>query len=165
MLAPVGGSNDWDDAPEVDFSQVISGGAGETTTGPPSDAGFAWPICARVSSEYGWRAWSNSYHAGIDQSADPGDLIGASADGVVSIVSNEPAGYGLWVEVQHEGGYATRYAHMRAFRTSVGEEVEMGDPLGEIGSTGFSTGPHLHFEILVDGEKVDPRRYLEGSPC
>ncbi len=100
------------------------------------------------------------HHAGVDfvTSGDP--TIRASQQGVVTLAERN-GGYGLSVEVTGITGVVTRYAHLRSMSAEVGDEVRPGDPIGIMGSTGASTGPHLHYEVLVDGEAVDPLRVLE----
>lgn len=102
------------------------------------------------------------HHAGVDfvTSGDP--TITASQPGVVTLAQWNGA-YGLSVEITGVTGIVTRYAHLRSIAVEVGEEVQPGDPIGVMGSTGVSTGPHLHYEVLVDGEQVDPMPMLELS--
>jgi murein DD-endopeptidase MepM/ murein hydrolase activator NlpD len=139
-----------------------SGGGGQTTTSAPSSSGFAWPLCAPVTSEYGPR-WGRM-HRGIDQGASTGTPIGASKAGTV-IYSGWQGGYGNLVLVDHHDGVVTAYAHMSRIGVSNGQSVSQGQSLGAVGSTGNSTGPHLHFETRVNGSAVNPRQYLSGNPC
>lgn len=139
-----------------------SGGGGSTTTSAPSSSGFAWPLCAPVTSEYGPR-WGRM-HQGIDQGASTGTPIGASKAGTV-IFAGWQGGYGNLVLVDHHDGVVTAYAHMSSMSVSSGTSVSQGQRLGAVGSTGNSTGPHLHFETRVNGNAVNPRQYLSGSPC
>ena len=99
-------------------------------------------------------------HAGIDFPAATGTPVLAAADGTV-IGAGFTAGYGNYVMIEHEEGCSTVYAHMDEILTEVGETVKMGDQIGTVGSTGRSTGPHLHFELRIDGEPVDPSDYWE----
>ena len=103
-------------------------------------------------------------HRGIDQGAATGTAIGASKAGTV-IFANWQGGYGRLVLVDHHDGVVTAYAHMSSFSVGVGTSVSRGQTLGAVGSTGNSTGPHLHFETRVNGNAVNPRQYLSGSPC
>lgn len=116
-----------------------------------------------VSSRYGYRnhpvTGVRSYHAGIDLSAPFGTPVRAAADGVVTAIDREPW-LGLSVTVAHRQEYATVYAHLQEVTVPVGHEVARGDMLGAVGSTGMSTGPHLHFEIRYRGEPRDPERYV-----
>ena len=99
-------------------------------------------------------------HAGIDFSAETGTPVLAAADGTVT-GAGFTAGYGNYVIIDHEEGCSTVYAHMEDILTEVGETVKKGDQIGTVGSTGRSTGPHLHFELRIDGEPVDPSEYWE----
>lgn len=102
-------------------------------------------------------------HTGLDLNATAGTPIFAVADGRV-VVAGEEGGYGLAVAIDHGNGIATLYAHQSAFAVSVGDEVVAGDVIGFIGSTGFSTGPHLHFELRLDGNPVDPFPFVDLRP-
>ena len=98
-------------------------------------------------------------HTGIDYNASRGDPIAASAAGTVIFVGPF-GGYGNTVIIDHGGGYTTLYAHMSSFNVSNGAGVSAGDTVGFVGSTGVSTGPHLHFEIRVNGATTDPAPFL-----
>ncbi len=135
----------------------ISGGYVETT----NPGFFALPLEGyRVSSEFGWRAWSNSYHSGIDLATALGTPIKASAAGVVSYIGWYGGG-GNTVIVNHGNGFRTVYMHMSQFGTSVGKQVAQGEVIGYVGSTGNSTGPHLHFNIEINEQPVNPRYYVQ----
>jgi len=112
-----------------------------------------------VSSPFGWRKdpidGSRSFHEGVDLPAPVGTPVVAVAPGRVLEVGRR-GGYGLEVVVEHDGGWRTRYAHLSSTQVSPGERIARGDRLGSVGSTGRSTGPHLHFEALRDGKIVDP---------
>jgi hypothetical protein len=101
----------------------------------------------------------NRPHEGIDVVAPYGTSIIAPAAGRVTRVGWE-SGYGLTVEIQHGYGVTTRYAHMSRTAVAVGQSVRRADRLGYVGSTGLSTGPHLHYEVIVDGRPMDPLRYV-----
>lgn len=120
-----------------------------------------------VSSSYGYRrdpfTGRGAFHSGLDFRAAYGSPIHATADGVVSFVGRK-AGYGNCIEIDHGNGMLTRYAHMSAFSTRIGKEVSAGDVIGSIGSTGRSTGPHLHFEVRLNNRAVNPRPFLEAAP-
>lgn len=98
-------------------------------------------------------------HEGIDISAPSGTAIRATARGRV-VFAGTKTGYGKLVEIDHGYGYRTRYAHASRLRVRVGQTVDRGDVVGEVGQTGLSTAPNLHYEILVEGRPVDPRPYL-----
>lgn len=134
-----------------------------------STGGFARPVNDPVTSQFGQRfhpvlkIWR--LHGGIDFDCTTGDAIAASRPGVVSYAGwfdagNPKAGYGLYVWVDHGGGYKTGYNHLSSLNVSVGDNVVVGDVVGACGNTGTSTGDHLHFEIFKSGVLVDPRPYL-----
>lgn len=102
-------------------------------------------------------------HDGVDFAAPEGSSIVASMAGVVKRVGKDPKGYGNFIEIEHEGGVVTRYAHASGISAKEGQEVNAGDPIGAVGSTGKSTGPHLHFEVLRDGKAVDPTAFLQSG--
>jgi murein DD-endopeptidase MepM/ murein hydrolase activator NlpD len=132
---------------------------------PPVDApsNFIWPVNGAVVSAFGFRIHpifgTQRFHSGIDVNAGSGTPIAAAAGGVV-ITSGWMDGYGNTVIVDHGGGFATLYAHQSQLAVSVGQSVNQGAIVGYVGSTGWSTGPHLHFEIRIGGAPVDPLGYL-----
>ncbi len=100
-------------------------------------------------------------HTGLDFSAKIGTPIHATGDGVVSLLSNKAdEGYGNQVEIDHGYGFHTKYAHMSRFNTSLGRRVKRGEVIGYVGNTGTSVAPHLHYEIIKNGKKVDPVHYF-----
>jgi hypothetical protein len=101
-------------------------------------------------------------HTGLDLRANTGDPIRATADGTVT-TAGWNGGYGRMVEIDHGNGYVTRYAHMSAVNVSVGQSIRAGQFIGKVGSTGRSTGPHLHYETRVNGEAVDPHKFLRAG--
>ncbi|HEX2493487.1 MAG TPA: M23 family metallopeptidase, partial [Steroidobacter sp.] len=116
-----------------------------------------------ISSYFGHRAdpftGRNAFHRGIDFAGPAGVKVIAVASGVVTY-SKERFGYGKTVEINHGGGYVTRYAHNQKTLVSVGDTVQKGQAIALIGSTGRSTGPHLHFEVLNRGRAVDPISFV-----
>jgi murein DD-endopeptidase MepM/ murein hydrolase activator NlpD len=132
-------------------------GAGSTGTGAPSASGLIWPVNGPVVSGYGMR-WGR-LHEGIDIAASTGTPIWAAAAGTV-IHAGWLGGYGNLVVVDHGNGLATAYAHASAILVAVGQQVAQGETVALIGSTGNSSGPHLHFEVRVNGVAVDPLLYL-----
>ena len=120
-----------------------------------------------ISSGFGYRRdpfnGHAAMHTGLDFRGPIGSPIHAAADGRVSFVGMRQ-GYGKVVEVSHGNGLLTRYAHMSAWKTRAGQRVEAGDVIGLIGSTGRSTGPHLHFEVRINDRAVNPRPFLETAP-
>lgn len=134
--------------------------------GSASKKGFLWPApsCHYVSSAYGWR--SRGWHSGIDLVRSGGGANGtpviASRSGRVEVVQRSNSGYGQMVLINHGDGYKTRYAHMirGSITVSVGDYVDAGQTIGKVGSTGNSTGPHLHFEVIYNGETKNPANYI-----
>lgn len=116
------------------------------------------------SSSYGWRIdpfnGNKAFHEGLDFTANTGTPIFAAADGIVSVAERTPD-YGNLVKVDHGSGLETRYAHASRLLVKVGERVAKGQKIAEVGSTGRSTGPHLHYEIRLNGNPLDPRKYLQ----
>ncbi len=102
-----------------------------------------------------------AFHSGLDFAAVQGTIIHAAAGGTVAAAGFRPD-YGWEVEIEHGNGLRTRYAHASRLLVKTGDVVAPGDAIAAVGSTGRSTGPHLHFEVLRNGEAVDPRRYLAG---
>jgi murein DD-endopeptidase MepM/ murein hydrolase activator NlpD len=121
----------------------------------------------QITSGFGYRsdpiAGSPAFHAGLDFKGPTGAPIFSAAKGKVTFVGRRP-GYGNCVEINHGNGLRTRYAHMSAFRTRSGASVTAGQVIGAVGSTGRSTGPHLHFEVRLHGQPVNPRPFLEVAP-
>lgn len=119
-----------------------------------------------ISSGFGYRrdpfTGRAAMHAGLDFRGPIGAPIHAAADGRVSFVGNK-AGYGRTVEITHGNGMMTRYAHMSRWDARVGQQVNAGEVIGRIGNTGRSTGPHLHFEVHINGRPVNPRPFLESA--
>ena len=117
------------------------------------------------SSSYGWRIdpfnGSKAFHEGLDFPANTGVPIRAAADGIVS-VSELSHAYGNMVKIDHGAGLETRYAHASKLLVKVGERVSKGQAVALVGSTGRSTGPHLHYEIRLNGNSLDPRQYLQN---
>jgi murein DD-endopeptidase MepM/ murein hydrolase activator NlpD len=124
------------------------------------------PVNAPVGSGFGFRSdpftGRAALHAGLDFPAPPGTPILAAAGGVVVNVEYHPA-YGNLLEIDHGNGLVTRYAHALKVLARKGDLVKRGQTVAEVGSTGRSTGPHLHFEVLVDGVPQDPARFLAGG--
>jgi murein DD-endopeptidase MepM/ murein hydrolase activator NlpD len=120
---------------------------------------------AELTSTFGNRidpfAHSHAFHAGLDFAARAGTPIASAAGGVVSFAGFK-RDFGWVVEIDHGNGLATRYAHASQLLVHAGEVVVPGDRIAMVGSSGRSTGAHLHFEVLRSGDHVDPRRYLAG---
>lgn len=138
-------------------SSGSSGSPGSTGTGAPSSAGFVWPVSGVVVSGFGMR-WGRM-HEGIDITASTGTPIRAAASGTV-IWSGWRGGYGNAVIIDHGNGLSTVYAHASALIARQGQGVTQGQTIALVGSTGNSSGPHLHFEVRINGAAVDPLLYL-----
>jgi len=128
---------------------------------------LVWPACGMVSSAYGTRVDPFTgrpvFHTGIDIVGDFGVPIRAAASGEVVFVGRHgPAG--LMIELRHRDRLTSRYAKLSEARVERGEHVRQGEVIAEMGSSGRSTGPHLHFEIARHGRTENPRRYLHGKP-
>ena len=125
-----------------------------------------WPLDGGyISSDFGSRAnpfdgYSSDYHPGIDIAENYGAPVYASASGYVQR-AGWYGGYGKYIKISHDYGYATAYGHLSSIEISAGDYVSKGQIIGYVGSTGYSTGPHLHFEVLLYGEQVNPRRLIK----
>ncbi|MGD9922959.1 MAG: peptidoglycan DD-metalloendopeptidase family protein [Pseudorhodoplanes sp.] len=133
-----------------------------------SDVPVRKPVSGEIdmSSGFGMRMdpflRSPAMHTGLDMRGDTGDPVRATANGTVTTAGNN-GGYGKMVEIEHRNGLSTRYAHLSSIDVKVGQSVKIGQIIGKIGSTGRSTGPHLHYETRVDGDAVDPQKYLRAG--
>jgi murein DD-endopeptidase MepM/ murein hydrolase activator NlpD len=123
----------------------------------PSASGFIWPVNGPVTSPFGWR-WGRM-HEGIDIGVGYGTPIRAAASGRV-VYAGWMSGYGNLVAIDHGQGISTAYGHQSSIAVSVGEVVSQGQTIGYVGCTGHCFGPHLHFEVRVNGAPVDPLGYL-----
>ena len=119
-----------------------------------------WPSDGEISSPYGLRWEGTDFHPGIDIANDFGTPIMAAADGVVTYAGWNSGGYGNMVDIDHGNGMMTRYGHAEAVVVSEGQTVRKGQLVAYMGSTGFSTGPHLHYEVQVNGQAINPAPYL-----
>jgi murein DD-endopeptidase MepM/ murein hydrolase activator NlpD len=142
------------------MARIQAAQARSSTGGTPtvrSSSGFIWPASGVVTSGFGWR-WGRM-HEGLDIAASYGAPISAASSGTV-IYAGWMGGYGNLVVIDHGGGLATAYGHQSSIAVSSGSQVSQGQTIGYVGSTGHSTGPHLHFEVRVNGAAVDPMGYL-----
>lgn len=128
-----------------------------------------WPVPSthEVSWPYGSRYNDTDFHIGLDIGDYSQEIYGepvvAAADGTVAMVSEDwtpGRGYGMYLVIEHENGFATLYGHLSAIDVEEGDTVKAGEQIGQIGATGFATGPHLHFEVRVNGQHTDPAEYL-----
>jgi murein DD-endopeptidase MepM/ murein hydrolase activator NlpD len=140
-------------AAKIQAAQAAAGTGG----GSPSASGYVWPVLGPVTSPFGWR-WGRM-HEGIDIGAPSGTPIRAAAAGTV-IYAGWLGGYGNLTVIDHGGGVATAYGHQSSLAAGNGAFVAQGQVIGYVGSTGHSTGPHLHFEVRVNGVPQDPLGYL-----
>jgi murein DD-endopeptidase MepM/ murein hydrolase activator NlpD len=138
---------------------AAQGGFSSSTasTGPPSARGFSWPVNGPLTSGFGYR-WGR-LHEGVDIGVGEGTPVTAAASGTV-ITAGWTGGYGNLVVIDHGGGIATAYGHNSKLLVSVGQTVGQGSVIASSGNTGHSTGPHVHFEVRVNGTAVDPIPYL-----
>lgn len=113
-----------------------------------------------VSSDFGYRSFDGSFHDGIDYAANAGTPVYSAWDGVVVFAGWDSTGYGNYVVVEHSDGYRTGYAHLNEIGVSVGDSVNAGQLVGTVGSTGYSTGNHLHFNIRINGEYTSPAQFF-----
>jgi len=137
-----------------------SAAAGSTSTGTPVAGGsgtFAWPLSGPITSPFGMR-WG-TLHPGIDIGVPTGTPIHAAGSGTV-VWCGWMSGYGNLVMIDHHNGLATLYGHQSRIAVGCNQEVSQGETIGYVGCTGFCTGPHLHFEVRVNGTPVDPLAYL-----
>lgn len=144
-------------------NQVVSKGpsavsiASTVSRGSNISIGIAWPLRGPTNSPYGYR-WG-SLHTGIDIGGSKGTPYYAAAEGKV-ISAGWGGGYGYMILIDHGNGVQTRYAHSSKLLVSVGQQVKQGQNIGLVGSTGNSTGSHLHFEVIINGSPVNPSKYL-----
>ena len=116
------------------------------------------------TSDFGWRInpknKKKEFHSGIDFKISEGEKIVSTASGVVIEVENSDIGYGNFVVIKNSNIFSTFFAHLKSISVKVGDKLEKGQIIGDSGNTGVSTGPHLHYEVIKNGEKVDPKDYL-----
>ncbi len=123
------------------------------------------PVGGGIAAGFGWRTnpWPE-FHKGVDLEANYGDMVRAAAAGTVVGAGWDPGGFGIKVDIDHGNGYHTWYAHLSRTAVAVGQRVTKGQPIAYVGSTGESTGPHLHYQVMLDGQPIDPTPYLSGIP-
>jgi murein DD-endopeptidase MepM/ murein hydrolase activator NlpD len=130
----------------------------------PGSGSMIWPVDGPIASPFGPRTLEGSYefHPGIDIAVPEGTPIRAALSGTVAFTEPEAesGGYGNYTCIDHGGGLSTCYAHQSAFAVSAGEQVQQGEVIGYSGCTGYCLGPHVHFEVRINGEVVDPLGYL-----
>lgn len=142
----------------------VGPGSGGAQGGGTSTGSMIWPIHGEITSEYGWRTHpifgTSKYHSGLDIGGDYG-LPVAAADGGVVIYAGWISGYGNAVIIDHGGGLSTLYGHNDSLTVGEGQSVSQGQTIALCGSTGYSTGPHVHFEVRRNGSPVSPWDYLQ----
>ena len=139
-------------------TEVVTEGTATLMIASRSGSGaLSWPIRGRINSPYGSR--SRGFHTGLDIDANTGDSVKAAAGGKV-VTAGWEGGYGYCVILDHGNGLKTRYAHLSKITCSMGQTILRGEELGKAGSTGNSTGPHLHFEVIINGNTQNPMDYL-----
>jgi murein DD-endopeptidase MepM/ murein hydrolase activator NlpD len=143
------------------IAQFLRGRGG--TPAQVSPKGMTWPASGPVTSGFGWRTHpifgTKRFHAGIDIGAPTGSAIVAAGTGTV-IFAGSKSGYGNATIIDHGGGIATLYGHQSSIGVGVGTPVTIGQRIGSVGCTGYCTGPHLHFEVRVNGDPVNPMGWL-----
>jgi murein DD-endopeptidase MepM/ murein hydrolase activator NlpD len=139
--------------------KLLSSAALADLTATPS----LWPVIGHLTGTFGERmdpfSGEGAFHTGVDISSQYGDSVRVSADGIV-IEADERAGYGRLVVVDHGFGVTTYYGHLSSFNVLVGQQLRRGDTIGNVGVSGRSTGPHVHYEVRINGAPVNPMRYL-----
>ena len=147
--------------PIGDLQAISTGGLGDLTSTPT-----LWPVIGHLTAGFGERmdpfSGEGAFHTGVDIAAQYGDPVRVSADGVV-IEAGDRAGYGRLVVVDHGFGVTTWYGHLSTFNVMVGEQLRRGDTIGNVGVSGRSTGPHVHYEVRINGAPVNPMRYLRQA--
>ena len=140
---------------------LSTGGLGELSSTPS-----LWPVIGHLSAGFGERmdpfSGEGAFHTGVDIASQYGDQVRATADGIV-IEANDRAGYGRLVIIDHGFGVTTWYGHLSTFSVLIGEQLKRGDAIGNVGVSGRSTGPHVHYEVRIDGAPVNPMRYLRQA--
>jgi murein DD-endopeptidase MepM/ murein hydrolase activator NlpD len=123
------------------------------------------PVDGTISAGFGWRVnpWPE-FHQGLDLAADYGTPVHAAADGVVGTAGWD-GGFGIKVDVNHQNGYHTWYAHLSRVAVTPGQRVRKGDVIAYVGATGEATGPHLHYQVMLGGTPIDPAPFLNGVPA
>jgi murein DD-endopeptidase MepM/ murein hydrolase activator NlpD len=147
--------------PMESFRLLPTAGLGDLTSTPS-----LWPVIGHLTAGFGERmdpfSGEGAFHTGIDIASQYGDTVRATADGIV-IEAGDRAGYGRIVVIDHGFGLTTWYGHLSSFSVLVGEQLKRGDAVGNVGVSGRSTGPHVHYEVRINGAPVNPMRYLRQA--
>lgn len=171
------GSLDTDYRASMYAFNVMKNASFETSRGPagpsllpgmvndPSSIPAMWPVQGRITAGFGERldpfSGEGAFHAGLDISAPYGREVEAAGDGLV-IEAGRDSGYGRTILIDHGDGITTRYGHLSKMFVVLGEQVKQGEVIGAVGMSGRTTGPHLHYEVLIHGAPVNPARFLHG---
>lgn len=147
--------------PYVNYSRQAAQYSGAVPADAKRGSGlFEWPTAGRLTDRFGFRTFSGRWHGGLDISSYKGAPVYAADSGFVTFAGWSDTGYGNLVIIDHQNGFETRYAHLSAYFVTPGQSVTKGGQIGTVGSTGNSTGPHLHFEVRFKGVRKDPEAYL-----
>jgi murein DD-endopeptidase MepM/ murein hydrolase activator NlpD len=138
----------------------------EPTLGNSQFLPSLWPVIGHITANFGERldpfSGEGAFHTGVDISSEYGAAVRASADAVV-VGAEEHEGYGRLVVLDHGFGVTTWYGHLSAYNVTIGQHVNRGDVIGYVGISGRSTGPHVHYEVRINGAPVNPARYLRST--
>jgi len=137
-------------------------------TSNPANLPTMWAHLGKINNEFGFRrnpfgGRTYEFHPGMDIDGERGDLVVAPANGTV-VSAGYKGGYGNMVEIDHGNGLVTRYGHMSKVETTAGDTIQRGQLIGQVGSTGRSTGPHLHYELRLNDKPINPRHFLPAEP-
>ncbi len=138
------------------------------TTSDPTSLPRSWAHMGKINNEFGFRrnpfgGRTYEFHGGIDIDGERGDVVVSPAAGTVSKAGWQ-GGYGNLIEIDHGNGLTTRYGHLSKVEVAVGDPISRGQLMGYVGSTGRSTGPHLHYELRFNDQPINPRRFLPPEP-
>jgi len=147
--------------PSGSLSLLPTTGLGDLSTTPS-----LWPVIGHLTGGFGERmdpfSGEGAFHTGVDISSQYGDVVRVSADGIV-VEAADRAGYGRLVVVDHGYGVTTWYGHLSSFSVLPGEQLKRGDAIGNVGVSGRTTGPHVHYEVRINNAPVNPMRYLRQA--
>src|ERR1019366_8836863 len=147
--------------PMGSFRLLPTAGLGDLTSMPS-----LWPVIGHLTAGFGERmdpfSGEGAFHTGVDIGSPYGDAVRATADGIV-IEAGDRAGDGRIIGIDHGFGVTTWYGHLSSFGVLLGEQIKRGDAIGNVGVSGRSTGPHVHYEVRINGAPVNPMRYLRQA--
>ena len=154
---------------ELNAHSAISVGGLRLASAPSladSNTPSLWPVIGHLTGGFGERmdpfSGEGAFHTGVDISSQYGDGVRVAADGMV-VEAGEHSGYGRLVVVDHGSGVTTYYGHLSSYNVIVGQQLKRGDVIGNVGVSGRSTGPHVHYEVRINGAPVNPLRYLRQA--